>query len=313
MGKLAQIKELIDEAKSIVEETTADVSEAVASYNTKLEEIKVLQESLASHTLSQIESSLSNLQNAPELLYEPEVIEESMEILEPLQAPEPFEIQEPRAGLLQAKFWGFVTFLLTLVVLLGIGIFMRHISFAALQSNLENTLSQSASFFSSLLVQSPHAGPAFGTVLILIVSLALGYGVYWILASKAARYNIAQAQNILEQAREWSHERREFLQKIQEVTKFLNDVLFALQGVKLFGEEFSARVKRARFFDGSDFTTLPTVAQGEVSTLQNIAAKAQNLAKLQLYAQDFIIAQSVRSAIDDAKALINSIKVKIYG
>lgn len=309
MSKIAKIKEIIKEAQELVDEVSRDVNEKVENYNLALEEFRVAKESIKLSAIDELQEAIEGIQNLPEAEFEPEIVEEEMEPLHELEPPKIYEVQEPKTGVFKAKFWGFVTFLVVLAAFVLTGAFMRHIDpLSFFGSQWRQSLEESFGFFSALITQSGDAGAAIGMVVSLAAAFGLGYLVYYLLLSQAATKNLARAQEVFEEAKHWSKEQRSFIEKLKNIVQFLQDANYTAKGLKLFGEEFGARVKRARFFEGEDFSTMSQHAKDEVQRAQQLHAKLSQLAALELYAKDYELALSVKEAIASAKSLLETLK-----
>ena len=313
MTKIAQIQKIVRESHELAEEIYQDLTESIQNYNIALEEFRTLQESLKLSTIDELRESLEGIENLPEEIYEPQ-IQEELDELTPLQEPKKFEIQEPKAGVLRAKFFGFFIFLLLLILLVGVAIFMRHIDpLLIVSSQWRESLENVFGFYSSLILGSADAGAAMGVILVLVISFGAGFLVYYLMLQSAAKKNLAAAKALFEDVKNWAQEQREQIEKIKKVCEFLEDAIFTIKGCRLFGDEYGARVKRERFFEGDDFVKMSDIGKSEIQSAQSLLAKLTQLASLRLYAKDFEIAQSTRSILQDARSFLNSLKAKIYG
>ncbi len=314
MSKVAQIRQIIKETQELVEEVGRDVSETVENYNLALEEFRVTKESIRLSAIDELQEALEGVKHLPQTEFEPDIVEEEMEPLQELEPPKRYEVEEPKAGVFKAKFYGFITFLVMLVGFILTGALMRHLDpLSLVGTQWRQSIEESFGFFSSLVIQSSDAGAAIGMVLALVLSFGVGYLVYYFLLMRAAAKNLAKAQEIFEEARNWSQEQRAFIGRVKDVLSFLQDAGFATKGLKLFGDEYGARVKRARFFDGEDFEAMSAHAKEEVQTAQKLLAKLSQLANLELYAKDLEVASSVKEAINAAKEQLDRLKEKVYG
>ena len=192
---------------------------------------------------------------------------------------------------------------------------MRHIDLLSITpQNWRQNLEEAFGFYSSLVTQSADAGAAIGIAIALGAGALLGYLVYWLLANAAAAKNLSKAKAIFEEARAWSEEQRVLIEKLKKVGEFLREALYTLRGNKHFGDEYGARVKRARFFEGDDYEAMSPVSKEEVSTAQRLYGTLQRLGRLRLYATgDFEIAPSVVAVIEEARVQMISLKERIYG
>ncbi|MRJ01950.1 MAG: hypothetical protein GXO19_07070 [Epsilonproteobacteria bacterium] len=314
MSKIAQIRQIIRESRELVDEVTRDLHEAVNHYNLALEEHRVIKENIRLATLDELREALEGIENLPQKEAQPIVVEDGSEPLRPIDPPEPYEIEEPSAGLFKAKFWGFLTFLVALAAIVGVGALMRNVDPMAISpENWRESLEKAFGFYSSLITQSPDAGAALGVVVALAVAALLGYLVYFLIANGAASRNLLKAQEVFEEVQEWSEEQRRFIEKLRGVGEFLKGANRTLQGGKLFGDEFAARVKRARFFDGDDFAQMGPVARGESESAQELDLTLRRLSEMELYAKDFEIAQPVKRALEEGAQLVDRLKKRVYG
>ncbi|MRI84248.1 MAG: hypothetical protein C6I00_07500 [Nitratiruptor sp.] len=314
MSKIAQVREILEQTRELVDEVQRDVSEAIERYNLSLEEHRVAKESIKLATLDELQEALEGIEHLPQEEYEPQIVQEGYAPLEPLDPPEPFEVEEPSEGLFKAKVLGFFTFLVTLVGIVAVGGFMRHIDPLAIdESNWRQSLEEIFGFYSALVTQTPSAGPALGTALAFALAGLLGYLVYWIVANKAAARNLVKARELFEAAKRWSQEQRELIEKLRSIQRFLEEANRTITGTRLFGDEFAARVKRAKFFDGTDYEGMHPVAQEETREALQLQKRLTLLAQSDLLAQEFSIAPAIQKLYEDARTLMERLKARIYG
>jgi hypothetical protein len=315
MSKVTQIQRITGEAKMLVDEVYRDLVEATNSYNLLLEEFEATQQSVTLSSLNELQESLDGMKHLPPVPSEPQIAQEDFEPLKPLEVPNPPEVNEPKIGLFKAKFWGFMTFLAVVVGFAVGGAVMRHIDLGSITpENWRQNLEEAFGFFSSLITRTPDSGAAIGIVAALGVGALLGYLVYWMLANTAAAKNLSKAKEIFARAKEWSEEQRAFIEKLKKMGEFLQEGIYALQAERYFGDEFGARVKRARFFEGDDYEAMSPVAKDEVATAQRLQAALRRMTDLKLYAtSDYEVAPDVKAVFKEARKEVDGIKKRIYG
>ena len=313
MGKLAQIKELVQKSEELVDEVYKDLVEEVDEYNEMVQKLQMTQESIQLATLPNLQEAFEGMENLPEVPMEPQ-IEEDQESIKKLDIPRKYEIQEPRTGLFGAKLFGFLTFLIVGIGAFVVGAMMKKIDLMSMNGqNWRQSLEDVLGFYSSLITQSSDAGPALGSVVIAVAAIGGGYLVYFLLANSAASKNLTKAQEMYQSVKEWCEEQRSLIEKLRSLRMRLKDALYVLEGNRIFGEEFAARVKRVRFFDGDDYMNLSERPKEEVDSARLLLANLSSLAHQKFYIQDFALASSIQSILDEARTLMESIKEKIYG
>ncbi len=311
MSRLAQIRSIVQEAKELAQEVGRDLGESVEEYNLALKEFESVQESIKLATVDELKEALAGLPK--EEIYEPEIVEEG-EVLSELPEPQILEVEEPKEGLFRAKFLGFLSALVVFAASVLGGAVLKNIDLTQLQSsNLRESLEGVFSFYSSLITGSPHAGAAIGSVVIIALSLLVGYLVYLFLASGAAKSNLEIAKGMLNNVKEWSEEQRSFIEKLKNLTSYLHQSLQNMRGAKVFGEEFAARVKRARFFEGDEIEQMSDMARGEIEHAHKLLQTLASVAALKLYAKDWELSEHVKEQLEETGRFVEELKAQIYG
>ncbi len=313
MGKLAEIKRLTEESRNLVEEFQRDLNEAIEEYNSVLREFEVIKESIELSTLKEIEEALDGMEHLPQISLKPVVeCEDEEALLRELEPEKPYEVEEPRAGTFGAKFWGFIT---AVVVFLGFGAFgayMKRLNFDPALIDMK-FFEQSYGFFSDLLTGTSDSAPALGVVLAGGISILLGYFVYLALLNRAASQNLQRAEAIFEAAKEYVKEKEPFMQKVKGFREFFKKALETIKGARIFGDEFEAKVKRIRFFEGDDYEALSSGSQEDVKILCLLRNDLEVVVAMKPFEKDGAVASEVVSLIEDIEKDVESAKKRVYG
>jgi hypothetical protein len=313
MGKIAQIKSIIDEAKEIVQECKKDLVESVEEYNLKLDEFNREKEIIKSSTIANVEDVLSKIENLPENPYEPEVIDEDLEKLSKASIGDIYEVDEPKSGFFKGKFYGFIAFLLSLVAFLAIGLYMKKYNLASIDFNQwQKYIEDGFGFYGSFILQDSNM-QIVGLALAIAVSFFIGYVVYLIVVLSAASTNLERAKEIFEEAKRWVEEKREFIEELKERISFLSLTNFNLKALRVFADEFESRVKRDMLFEKNDFNSYSKIAKEESITLLEIDGKLQRVVDFEIGLKDNKIANSVKAQVEELKDFVDNLKGKIYG
>ncbi len=309
MGKLAQTRKLIQEAKNLVQEFEQELTGEIEEYNLALEEVQVQKEALQT-SLQNMETALEGIQNLPEVAVEP-VVEVEGEELQEITPPAPYTIEEPKVGSFAAKFWGFIATILVFAALGLVGAVMQKLTIAPQMIDMK-FIEQAFGFYGALIVGNSPQATWVGIGAAALVSLIVGWIVYLIVLNSAAAKNLQLAQQIYEEAKEYIQSHEPLLQKVKNLKAFLQESVHKIKGVKILGDEFAARVHRARFFEGEDFKQYQLLSRDEVSTLLQLRGKTLALLQMRLVATQEGIVPEVQEFFESVAEDIQRIKEWIY-
>ncbi len=311
MSKLAQIRSIIQEARELIEEFRTDAVAAIEEYNANLASLTTLQESIALTDVPRIKENLNSFTGLSEQTLTPIIeCEDSESLLAPADPLEPFEVEEPRRGAIAAKLWGVVAALAFFVILGIVGAVLQHLAIDPAQINAKQLL-QSYALYKQFL-PGMNASPYIGVALAALVSILFGILVSWALLHKAATSNLAQAKALFEAAKEYVEANRPRIEHLKNLAAFLAEAKRNLEGLKVLGEEYEARAKRIRFFEGNDAAAITESSRKELARLQKLFDKLDALAQLQLCKSDEDVAQAVRELFEEAGKLVEETKKEIY-
>ncbi len=309
MGKLAQTRKLIQEAKSLVQEFEQELTHEIEEYNLILEEVQVEKEALQA-TLQNMDGALEGIQNLPEVPLEP-VIEVEGEELTQIAPPTPYTVEEPRIGSFAAKFWGLVTAILVFVGLGLVGAVMQKLTIAPQMIDMK-FVEQAFGFYGALLVGNSPQAAWVGIAAAALVSLIVGWIAYLIVLNSAAAKNLQLAQQIYEEAKAYIQSHEPLLQKVKNLKVFLKESFQKVKGMKILGDEFVARVQRVRYFEGDDFEQYQPLSRDETMTLLQLKGKASALLQMRLVATQDGIAKEVEEFFERVGEDLQKIKEWIY-
>ncbi len=309
MGKLAQTRKLIQEAKSLVQEFEQELTHEIEAYNLALEEVQVEKEVLEA-TMQNMDGALEGIQNLPELPLEP-VVEVEGEELSKIAPPPPYSVEEPKVGSFAAKFWGFVTALLVFVGLGIGGAVMQKLTIAPDMIDL-HFIEQAFGFYGKLIVGSSPQAPWIGISVAGLMALIIGLIVYLIVLNSTAAKNLRLARQIYDEVKEYIQKHEPLLQKVKNLKTFLQQSVRKIKGVKVLGDEFGARVQRVRYFEGDDFEQYQPLSKEETMKLLELKAKAAALVQMRLVATQEGIAKEVEEFFEEVEKEIEKIKEWIY-
>ncbi len=311
---MEEIRRLVDEAKNMVEEFQRDLNEAIEEYNQSVREFDVLKESISFSTMREIDEALNGVSNLPNIVARPLVKSDNTEsLLQQIDPVEPYELEEPNAGTFAAKFWGFLTALLTF---LGFGVGGAYIKGLEIDpSKIDmNWFNKAYSFYSELITGTPNdSAPAFGLVLTGGISLLLGYLVYWLITNRAATQNLQQAQAIYEAAKEYIQQKQSLLERVLTFKQFFNKAIQTVRKIRVFGDEFQARAKRIRFFEGNDFSKMVPTSQQDIKDLLQIKNDLEVAMEVKPYEKDGKVAPEVARLFDEVSGDVEKVKKRVYG
>jgi len=310
MGKLAKIKELIQEAKELSREFQTELNEAIEGYNLKVDELAILKEDIAVTTLTQAKEVLGKIQNLPQSVTEPLIDVEDAEPLKALPLEEPLKIEEPKTGTFAAKFWGFIVFVLFFGAFGAVGAYMKHLNFANLDIN---SILEAFGFYSDLLTQSQGAAPVLGIVAAAVISFVVAFIVYKILINKAASVNLEKAEEILESVKSYVEDKKLLLEQVKSQKAFLEEFIITLKGAKIFDDEFVARTKRILFFEGEDYNIFSENSKKEVMILNELTNRLAVTVEQPLYIENGLLLRDVEEKISEFTNYVEKIKKVVYG
>jgi len=309
MGKLAQTRKLIQEAKNLVQEFERELTKEIEEYNLALEEVQVQKEALQT-SLQNMETALEGIQNLPEVAIEP-VVEVEGEELSHVTPPSPYTVQEPTIGSFAAKFWGVIATIFVFAALGLVGAVMQKLTIDPQMIDMK-FIEQAFGFYGALIVGSSSQAAWVGIGAAALVSLIVGWIVYLIVLNSAAAKNLQLAQQIYEEAKEYIQSHEPLLQKIKNLKAFLQESLHKMRGLRILDDEFGARVHRARFFEGEDFEQYQPLSRDEVSTLLQLRGKTLALLQMRLVATQEGIVPEIREFFESVAEDIQKIKEWIY-
>ena len=311
MNKLAHIRSIVQEARELIEEFRTDAVAAIEEYNANLASLTTLQESIALTDVPRIKENLNSFTGLSEQMFTPIIeCEDPDNLLVSADALESFEVVEPRRGAIAAKLWG-VLAAIVLFVLLGIvGAILQHLMLDPSQMDAKQLL-QSYAFYKQFL-PGMNASPYIGVAMAALVSILFGILVSWVLLHKAAAANLAQAKALFDAAKEYVETNRPRVEHLKTLAAFLAEAKKNLEGLKILGEEYEARAKRIRFFEGNDAAALSERSRKELARLQKLFDKLDALSQVQLCKSDEDVAQAVRELFEEAGKLVEETKEEIY-
>ena len=309
MGKLAQTRQLIQEAKNLVQEFEQELTHEIEKYNLALQELQVQKETLQT-TVENMDSALEGVEHLPEVAVEP-VVEVEGEELQEITPPAPYTIEEPKIGSIAAKFWGFVTAILVFVGLGLVGAVMQKLTITPQMIDMK-FVEQAFGFYGALIVGNTPQAAWIGIAAAALVSLIVGWIVYLIVLSSAAGKNLQLAQQIYEEAKAYIQSHEPLLQKVKNLKAFLQESVHKIKGIKILGDEFAMRVHRVRYFEGEDFEQYQPISKDETTTLLQLKGKAVALLQMRLVAIQEGIVQEVAQFFEGVGEDIEKIKEWIY-
>ena len=309
MGKLAQTRQLIQEAKNLVQEFEQELTHEIEKYNLALQELQVQKETLQT-TVENMDSALEGVEHLPEVAVEP-VVEIEGEELQEITPPAPYTIEEPKIGSFAAKFWGFVTAILVFVGLGLVGAVMQKLTITPQMIDMK-FVEQAFGFYGALIVGNTPQAAWIGIAAATLVSLIVGWIVYLIVLSSAAGKNLQLAQQIYEEAKAYIQSHEPLLQKVKNLKAFLQESVHKIKGIKILGDEFAMRVHRVRYFEGEDFEQYQPISKDETTTLLQLKGKAVALLQMRLVAIQEGIVQEVAQFFEGVGEDIEKIKEWIY-
>ncbi|MRI58899.1 MAG: hypothetical protein C6H99_05265 [Epsilonproteobacteria bacterium] len=313
MGKLAKIRSLTEEAKNLVEEFQRDLNEAIEEYNAALKEFEVVKESVELSTLKEIDEALEGMEHLPQIPLKPVIeCEDEGAILREIEPEEPYEVEEPRSGTFAAKFWGFVVAVLLFLGFGAVGAYLKNLNLDLSMIDMK-FIEQAYGFYSDLITGTSGSAPALGIVLAAAVSILVGYLVYLAFVGKAASMNLQRAEAIFEAAKSYVEQKEPFLHKVKTLKEFFQKALATLKSARIFGDEYEARAKRIRFFEGDDFEALSSPSKTDIIDLCYLKNDLEVIVASKPYEQNDMVAPEVVALFDDVDRDVAKIKQRIYG
>ncbi len=311
MSKLAQIRSIVQEARELIEEFNFDAVAAIEEYNANLASLTTLQESVALTDVPRIKENLNSFTGLQEQTLTPIIeCEDPDNLLAPADPLEPFEVREPRRGAIAAKLWGVVAALALFVILGIVGAVLQHLSLDPSQIDAKQLL-QSYAFYKQFL-PGMNASPFIGVAMAALASILFGILVSWALLHKAAANNLTEAKALFEAAKEYVENHRPRIEHLKTLAAFLAEAKRNLEGLKVLGEEYEARAKRIRFFEGNDAAAISESSRKEIARLQKLFDKLDALSQVQLCKSGEDVDEAVRNLFEEAGKLVEETKEEIY-
>lgn len=309
MSKLAQIRSIVAEAKDMVEEVEREVVESVGEYNAALAEFESLKDSVSLSELKEIKDALASIKNLPsQSTLDVIECEESLTHIDP---PSPFEVKEPTSGTFAAKFWGFIVTILVFGGLGAVGAYFKNLNFDPTMIDMK-FVEEAFGFYSDLITGSSGSAAALGIAAAALVSIISGYIVYWVMVNAAASSNLAKAQALFEEAKEYVKRQREFLERVNGWKGFLQKIIGTVKSAKVFSDELSAKVERIKFFEGDDFTNYQKSSKKDIEDLIKLNEELIAFAKIELCKEGEDIAQEVKSFFEQLERSVEDLKQRVY-
>ena len=308
MSKLSQIKNIVQEARELVEDIQSRLSEKVEEYNVAVTEYQDIKEAIALGELKRISSDIETLQNLPESLEVAAI--ECQDKVQTLEPQKPLEIEEPRSGTFGAKFWGFIV---AVVIFLGfgaVGAYLKKLNFDVIDMKF---FEQAFGFYSDIITGTSGSAPVLGIAIAGVIAIVVGYIVYLILINKAAASNLERAQEIFEEAKNYAHDKEILMQQLQKIKEFLDSAIEELKAAKVFATEFDARVERIKFFEGEDFENFTQTSKEDVQLLLGLKNRLDTIVKSELCKEEEDISEEVKALFEDLGNEIEKLKRRVYG
>ncbi len=308
MSKLSQIKNIVQEAKELVEDVQSRLSEKIEEYNIAVTEYNDLKEAIAIGELGRIQKSLESLQNLPESL---EVVAiECQEKVQTLEPQKPLEIEEPRSGTFGAKFWGFIVAVIIFLGFGAVGAYFKKLNFDVIDMKF---FEQAFGFYSDIITGTSGSAPVLGITIAGAIAIVVGYIVYLVLINKAAASNLERAQEIFEEAKNYAHDKEILMQQLQKIKEFLDSAIEELKAAKVFATEFSAKLERIKFFEGIDFENFAQPSKEDVQLLLGLKNALDTIVQSELCKEDEDISDEVKVLFENLGNEIEKLKRRVYG
>jgi len=253
------------------------------------------------------------MENLPQVPLKPVIeCEDENAILRELEPEEPYEVDEPRSGTFAAKFWGFVVALLVFLGFGAVGAYLKNLNLDPSMIDMK-FIEQAYGFYSDLITGTSDSAAALGIVLTAAISILIGYLVYLALVSKAASSNLQRAEAIFEAAKSYVQEKEPFMHKVKALREFFQKALQTLKGARVFGDEFEARAKRIRFFEGNDYEALSAPSKEDIKDLCVLKNDLEVIVAIKPCEKDGTVAVEIVELFEDVDKDVSQIRRRIYG
>ncbi len=237
-------KQLVSEAKEMVESTEAQMQECRLLLENDLKAYNEAKAELRANALEQSEALLE------ELGYDPSKEEEDTILFEPAEEIPPVEPKDISSG----KFTAFI-----MAVLVGMGALVGLVYLATekLQMTLDlsktpdrSTLEKLFGWFAQTVgytgVSSYYVGIAVVTAAILLLMVL----VYWIRVALKANKNLHFAQKQLEDVKEYVARKTNCKEEMERVDAHIKDAIATLKDYEILLAEQNGKLRRILHFEG---------------------------------------------------------------
>ena len=239
LGKHAEAKRLVEEARSIVQDAENQLDECKLLLASDLKEYENAKQSLNDNGMDASESLLQKLGYESEESIE---IDDEMIVFEPKEELEPIRIQEVSSGAFGSFILGLIAAFITVVGMVYVATMKLGVTLDVSKVPTEAVMKPILKWYSSLV--GLPGSTTIGTVVIGAVALLVFFIVYKIRVSMKATANVQMAQAQLDAAKEYSIQKGTCKEEMDKIDAYINDSIATLTLYQVILNEQKGKLER---------------------------------------------------------------------